>query len=102
MTPHTIAVIDGTGPQGRGLGLRQAGAGHDIVLGSRDAERAGAAALTAVIEPAEAVTGRPGISCGSLRMARRLEPLTAALICVSRIHEVHSGIRLTGLVRERV
>jgi len=102
MTPHTIAVIDGTGPQGRGLGLRPAGAGHDIVLGSRDVGRAGAAAVTEVIDPAEAATGRPGIPCGSLHMARRLDPLPAAPIRVSRIHEVHSRIRLTGLVRERL
>lgn len=40
MTPHTIAVIGGTGPQGKGLGYRFARHGHDVVLGSRSAERA--------------------------------------------------------------
>jgi NADPH-dependent F420 reductase len=37
---HTIAVIGGTGPQGKGLGYRFAKAGHDIVIGSRSEERA--------------------------------------------------------------
>lgn len=37
----TIAVVGGTGPQGRGLAYRFAVAGHDVVLGSRDAGRAG-------------------------------------------------------------
>lgn len=37
---QTIAVLGGTGPQGRGLALRWAVAGHDIVIGSRDAARA--------------------------------------------------------------
>lgn len=37
----TIAVVGGTGPQGRGLAYRFAAAGHDVVLGSRDAGRAG-------------------------------------------------------------
>jgi hypothetical protein len=39
-----IAVIGGTGPQGKGLAYRFARGGHDIVLGSRDQERAVAAA----------------------------------------------------------
>ncbi|RHW26209.1 hypothetical protein D0Z08_14630 [Nocardioides immobilis] len=36
----TIAVIGGTGPQGRGLAYRFALAQHDVALGSRDAGRA--------------------------------------------------------------
>ena len=40
----TIAVLGGTGPQGRGLARRFAAAGLDVVLGSRDAARASAAA----------------------------------------------------------
>lgn len=37
---YTVAVIGGTGPQGKGLGYRFARHGHDIVLGSRAAEKA--------------------------------------------------------------
>lgn len=37
----SIAVVGGTGPQGRGLAYRFAVAGHRVVLGSRDAGRAG-------------------------------------------------------------
>jgi NADPH-dependent F420 reductase len=40
----TIGVLGGTGPQGRGLTRRLAGAGHPIVIGSRSAERARAVA----------------------------------------------------------
>ena len=36
----TVAVLGGTGPQGRGLARRFAGAGIPVVLGSRDAARA--------------------------------------------------------------
>lgn len=39
-----VAFVGGTGPLGRGLGLRLALAGHDVVLGSRSAARAEAAA----------------------------------------------------------
>ncbi|MBU6311511.1 MAG: NADPH-dependent F420 reductase [Actinomycetales bacterium] len=40
----TVGFIGGTGEQGRGLARRFALAGADVILGSRDAERAGAAA----------------------------------------------------------
>jgi hypothetical protein len=41
---YTVAVIGGTGPQGKGLGYRFARHGHDVVLGSRAAEKAEAVA----------------------------------------------------------
>ena len=40
MTSHRIAVIGGTGPQGKGLGYRFAKHGHTVVLGSRASEKA--------------------------------------------------------------
>ncbi len=43
-TTYRIAVIGGTGPQGKGLGYRFAKHGHTVVLGSRAAEKAHAAA----------------------------------------------------------
>lgn len=39
-----VAVVGGTGPEGRGLALRWARAGVDIIIGSRDEERAKQAA----------------------------------------------------------
>jgi NADPH-dependent F420 reductase len=50
----TVAVVGGTGPQGRGLARRWARAGIPVVIGSRDADRARATA-TAL---AEATGGR--------------------------------------------
>ena len=43
-TTYRIAVMGGTGPQGKGLGYRFAKHGHAVVLGSRAAEKAEAAA----------------------------------------------------------
>jgi NADPH-dependent F420 reductase len=58
VTTYDIAVIGGTGPQGRGLAYRWARHGHRVVLGSRSAERAQEAAerITARVDGAE-VTG---------------------------------------------
>ena len=44
ISTQTIAILGGTGPQGRGLARRFATAGLDVVLGSRTAERAEEAA----------------------------------------------------------
>ena len=37
----SVAILGGTGPQGRGLALRFARAGIPVVIGSRDGERDG-------------------------------------------------------------
>jgi NADPH-dependent F420 reductase len=60
---HTfrVAVVGGTGPQGKGLAYRFARHGHTVVLGSRSAEKAAAAAdevngrlaSSSALEPAE-------------------------------------------------
>lgn len=59
MTTPTIAMIGGTGPQGRGLAYRMAGGGHHVILGSRNEERAVAAAdeLAARLGDRGGVTG---------------------------------------------
>jgi 8-hydroxy-5-deazaflavin:NADPH oxidoreductase len=44
VTTYRIAVIGGTGPQGKSLGYRFARHGHTVVLGSRAAEKGKAAA----------------------------------------------------------
>jgi NADPH-dependent F420 reductase len=51
-----IGFLGGTGPQGRGLGLRLAAAGHRVLLGSRDPERA-SAVLKELRSPVGALVG---------------------------------------------
>ena len=40
MAAMNIAIIGGTGPAGRGLAIRSAAAGHQVTIGSREADRA--------------------------------------------------------------
>ena len=46
MTKPTIAIIGGTGQQGGGLAARFAKAGYNVIVGSRDSEKASASAAT--------------------------------------------------------
>jgi predicted dinucleotide-binding enzyme len=68
--------------------------GEDVLVCADDRE-----AGDLVAELALAVTGRRGVYAGRLRLARQLEPLTAVLISVNKIHKAHSGVRVTGLPR---
>ena len=43
-TSHVIAVLGGTGHEGKGLALRWAAQGHEVIIGSRSTERAQASA----------------------------------------------------------
>src|ERR687885_695715 len=52
-----VGVLGGTGPQGRGLGVRLAAAGQRVLLGSRDAERAEQVAADVAVRAGAAAGG---------------------------------------------
>ena len=102
--PATIGFIGGTGPEGRGLAVRFAMAGHDVVIGSRDDERAKSAAeevrkiLSGVAGSAEvrgALNPHAVSAAGIVFLAvpyggmtstlEQLAPALAGLICVNVI-----------------
>ena len=56
-----VGVLGGTGPQGRGLGVRLAAAGQRVLLGSRDAKRA--------VEVAEQVGSRAAVTADEGRIS---------------------------------
>jgi NADPH-dependent F420 reductase len=56
-----VGVLGGTGEQGRGLAVRLAVAGQRVMIGSRSAERAAAAAA----EIGHGVTGADNIACAA-------------------------------------
>ncbi|WP_242659335.1 NADPH-dependent F420 reductase [Thermostaphylospora chromogena] len=58
VTGLTVGILGGTGDQGRGLARRFALAGHEVLIGSRSAERAAEAAASLELgEGAAEVTG---------------------------------------------
>lgn len=83
--PQVVALIGGTGAEGRGLATRFTAAGHEVVLGSRDAERAAAVAaeLTASLAAA-------GVANAVVRGADNLDAATqAALVVLVVPYEAH-------------
>jgi NADPH-dependent F420 reductase len=58
----TIAVLGGTGPQGRGLARRFAQAGLTVVIGSRGAEKGAAAGAELAEATGGAITGTDNLS----------------------------------------
>ena len=78
----TIAVIGGTGKEGKGLALRWANAGYEIIIGSRDAERAVIAA-----NEFNATLGKTNVSgLGNADAAH-----TAEIVVLSVPYEAHAA-----------
>ena len=96
---NVIGIIGGTGPHGRGLAMRLRESGHQVLLGSRDAGRAGDDE-DAIAEAADVVRGVAGLrplQAGPLRLSAVAEDLTALLISVNRRYRTHASIVLTGV-----
>ncbi|MGZ4437182.1 MAG: NADPH-dependent F420 reductase [Nocardioidaceae bacterium] len=65
---------------------------EDVLVCGDDAD-----AKKVAIELAVAVTSRPGVDAGALRLARQLEPWTAVLISINKRYKTRSGTRISGL-----
>lgn len=91
--PFTIGILGGTGQQGSALALRWAKAGHRLILGSRDAAKAAAAA-----QKMKQVLANADISGGSNRDAAETSevvvltvPYTAQRATVEQVREALIG-----------
>jgi NADPH-dependent F420 reductase len=65
---------------------------EDVLVCGDDAE-----AKEVAITLARAVTSRPGVDAGRLRIARQLEPWTAVLISINKRYKTRSGTSISGL-----
>jgi NADPH-dependent F420 reductase len=92
MSNQPIAIIGGTGDQGKGLALRWACAGFEIIIGSRDAERAKSAAL----EIRETLGGAVSINGMANRDAAAIAPVIVLTIPfaaqIATIKDIHDHI----------
>lgn len=89
-----IAVIGGTGKEGRGLAARWAIAGHDVVLGSRDGARA--AAVAEELSALPAVAGRRS-NAGTIKGAENAAALDGADVVLLSVPYAGHAETLRGL-----
>jgi NADPH-dependent F420 reductase len=90
---HTIAILGGTGAEGSGLGLRWAHAGHRVIIGSRDVEKAkhSATALNATLG-GERITGAAlDAAAAACDIAVLTVPYAAQLATVTALHAPLQG-----------
>ena len=96
-----IAILGGTGKEGAGLGLRWAAAGHELIIGSRVAERAvqTAAALTAALPEQMAVQGSNNLTAAQQADVVVLSvPYAAQAATLNAVKEVLAGKLLISVV----
>jgi NADPH-dependent F420 reductase len=75
MTRLKIAIIGGTGPEGSGLGFRWANSGHEVIIGSRNAEKGEQAA-------AELLAASPGLSLSGTDNVTAVSQCEVAVLAV--------------------
>ena len=95
LAQHTIAIVGGTGPEGRGLATRFALAGHRVVIGSRDAERAASIAAELASTLREGGRGELALSGAANADAVR----DAGIVVITVPYEGHRAT-LEGLAGE--
>jgi len=89
-----IGILGGTGPAGRGLAVRLAAAGDEVVLGSRDAERAAGVAaglVEAWPDRSLAVTGASNEDCAAADLVVMATPWDGAVATVKPLAGALAG-----------
>jgi hypothetical protein len=89
-----IGILGGTGPAGRGLAVRLAAAGDEVVLGSRDADRATGVAeglVGAWPDRSLAVTGMANEDCAGAELVVVATPWDGAVATVKPLADALAG-----------
>jgi NADPH-dependent F420 reductase len=89
-----IGILGGTGPAGRGLAVRLAAAGNEVVLGSRDAARAATVAgglIEAWPDHTLAISGASNEHCASADLVVLATPWEGAVATVKPLAPALAG-----------
>jgi len=100
----TVGILGGTGPAGRGVAIRLASAGFDVMLGSRDAARAEMTATTLLPRGNGVVRGASNEVAADCELVIVATPWDAAVATVSALRDslAHKTVisMVNALVRE--
>jgi NADPH-dependent F420 reductase len=94
----TVGILGGTGPAGRGVAVRLASAGHDVVIGSRDAGRAAEVAAGLVTRGAGRVSGAANEEAAAAELVVVATPAESAVATVRGLRDALSGKVVISMV----
>jgi NADPH-dependent F420 reductase len=83
----TVGILGGTGPAGRGVAIRLASAGHNVVLGSRDEARAAEVAATLQARGTGVVSGASNEDAANCDLVVVATPFDSAIATVRSLKD---------------
>lgn len=98
----TVGVLGGTGPAGRGVAIRLASAGYDVILGSRDETRAGVTASTLLPRGEGVIRGGTNEVAADCEVVVVATPWDSAVATVRALREPLKGKVVISMVNALV
>jgi len=102
MTMTTVGVLGGTGPAGRGVAIRLASAGYDVIIGSRDAARAEEVATTLLARGEGVIRGAANDVAADCELVVVATPYESAVATVSALKTQLAGKTVISMVNALV
>ena len=94
----TVGVLGGTGPAGRGVAIRLASAGYDVILGSRDELRAGVTSAALVPRGPGVVRGATNEVAADCDLVIVATPYDSAVATVKALKSALAGKIVISMV----
>jgi NADPH-dependent F420 reductase len=94
----TVGVVGGTGPAGRGVAIRLASAGYDVLLGSRDEVRAGVTAAGLLPRGPGVVRGATNEAAADCDLVVVATPYDSAVATVKALKTALAGKVVISMV----
>ncbi len=98
----TVGVLGGTGPAGRGVAIRLASAGYDVILGSRDAMRAEETASTLLARGEGVIRGATNDVAADCEIIIVATPFESAVATVKELKSKLAGKIVISMVNALV
>ena len=93
----TVGILGGTGPAGRGVALRLAAGGHDVLVGSRDGSRASEVA-SGLVAPAGSIRGADNAGAADAEIVVVATPWDSAVATVRELRDALAGKVVISMV----
>jgi NADPH-dependent F420 reductase len=95
---QSFGILGGTGPAGRGVALRLATAGYDVILGSRDATRAAEVAAGMAPQGSGVISGGDNAAAAQADVVIVATPWDSAVATVKDVKDALAGKTVVSMV----